>query len=456
MAIIQGGPSDDTLHGQGGNDQLFGKEGNDILYGSGGIDLLDGGAGDDTLSGGRGADVLQGGQVGAILSGFGKYYQLIATETGFANALRTALATGLNGVTGQLVTLHSAAENAFVSATVAGGHQFWLGATDAQTEGEWYWLRGNTPVEHFWSTTTGAVDGLYSNWTVAEPNNYLNEDAALGNWQNWGDPAPTWNDVTASGNPGADWQRAYIVVEWDQAAVGPIGTSGGGTDTADYGRSSAGVTVDLAAGIGHGGDAEGDTLFSIENVIGSNQADMLSGNGAVNQLSGLAGDDTLSGRDGDDRLLGGNGMDVLDGGNGLDVLIGGRNADRLVGGAGRDTFASDDVLDSTSRGYDTVVGFNAAAEYFDLAVTVTGIDAPVATGRLRESRFNEDIAAAADAARLAVQHAVLFTADRGAHAGETFLIVDANGVAGYQARADYVFRLEGASNIGSLSTDRFV
>ena len=51
---------------------------------------------------------------------------------------------------------------------------------------------------------------------------------------------------------------------------------------------------------------------------------------------------------------------------------------------------------------------------------------------------------------------MLFTPDQGAHAGETFPIVDANGVAGYQGHEDFVFRLVSPVNLGSLSTERFV
>ncbi|MGI9353591.1 MAG: hypothetical protein ACR2PF_00270 [Rhizobiaceae bacterium] len=46
---------------------------------------------------------------------------------------------------------------------------------------------------------------------------------------------------------------------------------GGGTDTATYLDSAAGVTADLTPGTGSGGDAQGDTYISIENLTGSNQ-----------------------------------------------------------------------------------------------------------------------------------------------------------------------------------------
>ena len=84
------------------------------------------------------------------------------------------------------------------------------------------------------------------------------------------------------------------------------------------------------------------------------------------------------------------------------------------------------------------------------------LDLKITTGRLSAAHFNADLAVAVDGAHLLAQHAVLFRPDRGAHAGEHFVIVDANGVAGYQAREDFVFRLDNPVNISNLSTDRFV
>jgi hypothetical protein len=42
------------------------------------------------------------------------------------------------------------------------------------------------------------------------------------------------------------------------------------------------VTVDLAAGTGLGGDAEGDTLLDIENLDGSGHDDSLTGDSGAN------------------------------------------------------------------------------------------------------------------------------------------------------------------------------
>ena len=67
-----------------------------------------------------------------------------------------------------------------------------------------------------------------------------------------------------------------------------------GTDTATYAASAIAVNVSLATGLGHGGDAEGDTLVNIENLTGSSLDDTLEGNGGSNVLAGGAGTDTVS------------------------------------------------------------------------------------------------------------------------------------------------------------------
>ena len=102
---------------------------------------------------------------------------------------------------------------------------------------------------------------------------------------------------------------------------------GSGADTASYLNSGAGVTVSLASGTGSGGDAQGDTLSSIERVIGSTHVDYLIGNGGSNMLTGWGGADLLEGGNGDDTLNGDTGNDLLKGGGGADTLNGGTGSD---------------------------------------------------------------------------------------------------------------------------------
>src|SRR5207253_3403248 len=96
------------------------------------------------------------------------------------------------------------------------------------------------------------------------------------------------------------------------------------------------------------GDAGGDQLFGIENIIGSEFADQISmpitaplnGGAAArpdNKLEGRGGADILRGGAGKDTLLGGEGNDFLDGGADSDTLDGGTGDDTILGGDGIDT-----------------------------------------------------------------------------------------------------------------------
>jgi Ca2+-binding RTX toxin-like protein len=97
----------------------------------------------------------------------------------------------------------------------------------------------------------------------------------------------------------------------DDTLAGGAGSdvlSGGlGTDTADYSASAAGVTVDLEAGTGTGGDAQGDILSGIENLIGTSYDDTFRGNDADNVFTGGDGNDVFAVGDmaGNDTLYGG-------------------------------------------------------------------------------------------------------------------------------------------------------
>ncbi len=74
-------------------------------------------------------------------------------------------------------------------------------------------------------------------------------------------------------------------------------------DTVDYSNSTAGVTVNLAVAVQvSGGYASGDSLTGIDNVIGSNLADSLTGNAGANILMGGQGNDALTGGGGNDTF----------------------------------------------------------------------------------------------------------------------------------------------------------
>ena len=119
------------------------------------------------------------------------------------------------------------------------------------------------------------------------------------------------NDTLVGGN-GDDFLEG--------GAGADVVVGGGGSDTVSYLSSALPVGVDLATGLGSGGDAAGDTLSGIEKVFGSSQGDILTGNDGANVLFGLAGADTLNGGGGDDVVNGGPGNDVAFLGAGNDVF----------------------------------------------------------------------------------------------------------------------------------------
>ena len=134
---------------------------------------------------------------------------------------------------------------------------------------------------------------------------------------------------------------------------------GDGEDWALYRDSEKGVIVSLLSGSkGKGGDAAGDTLVNIENLEGSDEDDVLTGDSGKNSLHGRDGVDTLDGREGNDTLDGGDGNDTLYGRDGADTLEGGKGNDTLWGGAGDDTLKGDDGNDTLNggNGIDTLKG----------------------------------------------------------------------------------------------------
>ena len=96
-----------------------------------------------------------------------------------------------------------------------------------------------------------------------------------------------------------------------EGGVGADVLNGGdGIDTVSYMQSGVfgigpvGVTASLAnSSANAGGDAAGDTFFSIENLTGSYGNDLLIGNSGSNVLAGMAGLDNLIGNGGGDTFL---------------------------------------------------------------------------------------------------------------------------------------------------------
>jgi Ca2+-binding RTX toxin-like protein len=253
---------------------------------------------------------------------------------------------------------------------------------------------------------------------------------------------------------------------------------GGGNDTFAFGANFDGTdTIDGGAGtnvVQLTGDYSAGLTFGATSLQNIDQLDLHRGNSydltlnAGNDTAGNSLDvhgETLSSSEsltfdgsavaGNLTLNGGAGDDTLTGGSGHNRFIGGAGADTMNAGSSIDNFVYTAVSQSTSAGYDTINGFDTQHDHFVLPTAVSAVDSPVATGALSTATFNGDLARDIGSAQLGAHHAVEFTASSGSLAGDTFLIVDANGVAGYQGGQDYVIEIGKAIHIADLSTANF-
>ena len=163
-------------------------------------------------------------------------------------------------------------------------------------------------------------------------------------------------------------------------------------------------------------------------------------------------------KDGSYNVAGGPGDDILIGGHHADYLAGYGGADRLTGGPGHDTFHYGLASDSTSTGYDTIVGinFNHADHIFAAGLHILGIDKKIKHGTLSTATFDHDLHHKLNASHLHTDHAVVFTPDAGTLSGKIFLVIDINGTAGYQAGQDLVIELDHPAHLSALDVGDFV
>ena len=181
----------------------------------------------------------------------------------------------------------------------------------------------------------------------------------------------------------------------DRLDGGDNGTDG---DTASYAGAPAGVTLDLAAGRGREGDANGDTFFDIENFTGSDHDDTFIASDDPDNIDGggHAGDDMgdADGVDGDtvsyekstaavtvtlggaieggyaeddtlagiENVTGSAHRDTLVGDNSANVLNGGGGNDMLTGNGGNDIFKF-----AGRHGNDDITDFDQGVDKIDLS-----------------------------------------------------------------------------------------
>jgi Ca2+-binding RTX toxin-like protein len=275
---LEGGDAADLLDGRAGADTLLGGEGDDTLIGGEGADVLDGGAGIDTADySGSALGISVSLDTGTVSGGDAEGDTLNSIE----NILGTLESDVIEGDENDNVLDGSRGDDIIRG---LGGDDILIGGRGAdQLDGG----EGIDTADYSQSATAVTVDmsGATAGGGDAEGDTFTNIERIVGSSQDdtiIGDA----NDNTFIGGAGADTL-----------------TGGAGNDTADYSSSLAGVTVDLAAGTGLGGDAEGDQLSEIETVVGSNLSDTLIGDAGDNTFDGGFADDELRGGEGSDRYI---------------------------------------------------------------------------------------------------------------------------------------------------------
>ncbi|MEC3964407.1 PA14 domain-containing protein [Flagellimonas halotolerans] len=146
------------------------------------------------------------------LESTGHYYEYVPsigitwTAARDAAALRT-----FYGLQGYLATISSQDESDLLGSQAPGAG--WIGASDATTEGDWYWVTGPEAGTLFWRGTRGGTAFGYEYWNSGEPNQSGDEDYAHITAPGVGLPG-SWNDLSNTGAASGDYQPKGYLVEY--------------------------------------------------------------------------------------------------------------------------------------------------------------------------------------------------------------------------------------------------
>lgn len=395
---LEGGAADDLLLGDNEDNTIFGGADDDELQGRFGEDTLEGGAGADILDGGGNVDTASyAGSAQAVVVNF---FNGIATggdaEGDTFNKIDNLIGSSLDDqLTGSFT--NNVIEGGAGSDTLNGGAGLDTLSYASSAFGVAISFLANTASG---GDASGDVFSNFENIQGSSHNDTLTGD----NSEN--------HLLGGAGNDTLEGQGASDTLEGGAGADALYG--GDGQDWASYFGAEDAVNVNLATGSASGGDAAGDTIFSIENLQGSNFDDTLTGDTSDNVIEGGAGADTLEGGGGLDTLsyassstrvvvdlfngnallgdaegdvisgfdnligsrlpdyllgsnsandiAGGAGVDRLDGRGGDDTLSGGTQNDNLRGGSGADVF----VL-AQGDGRDLIADWEDGVDQIDLS-----------------------------------------------------------------------------------------
>ena len=307
----------ETVVATSGDDVLGGDEFANTLMGEAGNDIIRGGGGSDVLSGGDGIDQLRFDDLDAD----GVVLSLETKTASYADDGSVDSFTEFEqyATTDQDDLIYTSSAVDYVEGL--GGDDHFLGSSGSD---ELFGGAGNDLMDY---SNLSGIDHIEA--TLDEGNTITvtvvgGDDDQITSMESITGSAG--NDIIigdsfdnvfsgAGGDDildGADGDDHLYGNEGQDSFVSGLGDDiyegGDGLDNIDYSGAPGGVSVDLTVNTAfNDGFGNQDTIRTIENIIGTDDADIITGDSEINEI--LAGD-------GDDVIRGGLGSDTLDGGDG--------------------------------------------------------------------------------------------------------------------------------------------
>jgi Ca2+-binding RTX toxin-like protein len=346
-ALGNGGDAqDDRL---AGFENIVGGSGNDTLIGSIGANIIEGGAGADTLIGNGGNDTVSyaGSALGVVVKLENDFQDGITQQngaqgdvvgdiiSGFTNFIGSAFDDTVQGNSTRGETIFGAGGNDNLS---GGDNKFNDTLDGGEGDDNLYGGDGADKLIGGAGQDTAAYGGASGVFVGIKITLGKNGTATASGGEAAGDTLSSIEHISGSGFDdiltGNELANELYGDVGNDTLTGGAGADildgGDGNDRISYAKSATGVVVnlttqgdylapgdpnsgrDLLTGSAQtGGDAAGDTLWGIENIVGSGKNDVLTANGDTQFLDGGAGDDVIVAADGGQILLGGAGIDTL-------------------------------------------------------------------------------------------------------------------------------------------------
>jgi len=438
MAVVNGTSEADVLSGTDGNDELHGLESDDQLLASAGSDLLDGGEGFDTANYyamESGVSVEFGTGAATVAGPDGKVDTLVSVEKVAGSYHNDTFTVSVGGVTldgsgGDDLYIVDAEGVTLIEENYGGYDEL---RTSLNT------VKMDPFIEKLTFTGTGDLK-VYGN---ASDNEII---AGAGNDWLWGG-AGADHFVGGDGYDTVSYSDSLegvrvedftnydgLTIAYGDTFTGIEAIQGSGFDDVIY-RHQGSMVIDGADGhdtvnyryafdvanvvIGGGTNAAGDTLLSVEEVIGSTGADRFTVNASGVTVAGGHGDDVYVINSAgvtveeDDSFMGGTDhvftslselklsafvenltytgtadftgygndeVNTIISGAGNDVLLGGAGGDRFEGGAGIDIVSYDDSTEGLSASLNW--GPQSGIALYDIYIDIEG---------LRGSQYNDSL-----------------------------------------------------------------